>query len=452
MNDFLFQYHKVDPTTWVYLSSLLTIGLFFKFGRLLSVRNLDLVGLILLAPGLLLVEYGVAKSQTGIEQTGYIWLFAVNTCFLVRLLSDPLMVRRPLLDPNLSVGGMTFIGTSLLVFLMANVINSKLTADDLIGARKAQEVSHLESATPEDRSLVNHGPGYPLLHLLPVISTQMLFVGDTPAQTPQERDARRDVVLVATARTMAILGHLAVVIGMVLIGFRHFENIRTGIAAATLYLMLPYTAQMTGRVDHVLPAALLIWAVETYRRPMIAGALMGLAISVNYFPIFLLPLWCSFYWHRGLWRFAVGVLATVLVMVASLAFTSDSVAMFWDQARQMFGWRDNLIKDVDGLWATGLIAPIWRLPVFAAFLAMCIGMALWPAQKNLGTLMSCSAAVMLGTQFWQAKGGGLHMAWYLPLALLTIFRPNLEDRVALSVLGEGWRVRRPRLSGVDRAA
>ncbi len=56
---------------------------------------------------------------------------------------------------------------------------------------------------------------------------------------------------------MAILSHLAVVIGMVLIGYRHFDNIRTGIAAATLYLLLPYTAQMTGRVDHVLPAALL---------------------------------------------------------------------------------------------------------------------------------------------------------------------------------------------------
>ena len=34
------------------------------------------------------------------------------------------------------------------------------------------------------------------------------------------------------------------------------------------------------------------------------------------------------------------------------------------------------------------------------------------------------------------------MAWYLPLVLLTIFRPNLEDRVALSVLGEGWFPRR----------
>jgi hypothetical protein len=34
------------------------------------------------------------------------------------------------------------------------------------------------------------------------------------------------------------------------------------------------------------------------------------------------------------------------------------------------------------------------------------------------------------------------VAWYLPLFLLTVFRPNLEDRVALTVLGEGWFPRR----------
>ena len=38
--------------------------------------------------------------------------------------------------------------------------------------------------------------------------------------------------------------------------------------------------------------------------------------------------------------------------------------------------------------------------------------------------------------------GGTYMAWYLPLVLLTIFRPNLEDRVALTVLAEGWLPRR----------
>jgi hypothetical protein len=60
---------------------------------------------------------------------------------------------------------------------------------------------------------------------------------------------------------------------------------------------------------------------------------------------------------------------------------------------------------------------------------------------------------MLATQFWLPNGGGLYMAWYLPLLLLTIFRPNLEDRVALTVLGEGWFLRRrTRLAQFDRAA
>jgi hypothetical protein len=61
MSEILFEYHKVNPTTWVYLSSLLTIGLYFKFSRVLSVRNLDLLGLIMLAPGLLVVELDCRK-------------------------------------------------------------------------------------------------------------------------------------------------------------------------------------------------------------------------------------------------------------------------------------------------------------------------------------------------------------------------------------------------------
>jgi hypothetical protein len=60
---------------------------------------------------------------------------------------------------------------------------------------------------------------------------------------------------------------------------------------------------------------------------------------------------------------------------------------------------------------------------------------------------------MLGVQFWHALGGGQLLGWYLPVLLLTVFRPNLEDRVALSVLGQ-WNLgrRKPRLTAVDRAA
>ena len=44
------------------------------------------------------------------------------------------------------------------------------------------------------------------------------------------------------------------------------------------------------------------------------------------------------------------------------------------------------------------------------------------------------------------------MAWYLPLTLLTIFRPNLEDRVALTVLGQGFFFKRRHVRPIDRAA
>ena len=64
MNEILFHYEKIAPTTWAYLSSLLIVGLFFKFGRFWSVRNLDLLLLILLAPGLFASEPASPQTET----------------------------------------------------------------------------------------------------------------------------------------------------------------------------------------------------------------------------------------------------------------------------------------------------------------------------------------------------------------------------------------------------
>ena len=109
---------------------------------------------------------------------------------------------------------------------------------------------------------------------------------------PQQR--HRQMIREATVRSLAILGHLAVVIGMLWIGYRHFDSIKAGVAAAALYLFLPYTAQMAADVDHVVPAALLVWGVAAYRRPILAGFLLGWAAGVIYYPLLLLPLWCAF--------------------------------------------------------------------------------------------------------------------------------------------------------------
>ena len=116
MQEILFGY-KLNPTTWAYISTLMMIGIYFKFHRFWSVRNLDLVALVCFSPALLLIYYGLSTPRPELVQAGYVWLFAVSAFLLIRLLLDPVMVRRPLLEPNLSASGLTFTGISLLIFL-----------------------------------------------------------------------------------------------------------------------------------------------------------------------------------------------------------------------------------------------------------------------------------------------------------------------------------------------
>jgi hypothetical protein len=466
MSEILFQYRKIDPATWVYLSSILMICLFFKFKRFWSVRNLDLILLILLAPGLLMVNRAVQAEADGLavvvaatpttaaitpdqlRYAGFVWLFAVGGVWLVRLLLDPTMVRRPLLEPNLDNGGLVFLSVALFLFLMANVLTSSLSPDDLSGPKGAQAILNRHDTThepdkPEDYR--KYGPGYYLIHALPSIPTSPFIRSD------QDEPEKAFAIV---SRLMAIAAHLAVVAALVTIGYWHFENIKMGIGAATIYLMLPYTAQMTGHVDHVLPAALLLWAVVLYRRPSLAGIFLGLAISVFYYPLFLLPLWISFYWQRGLARFLGGAGCAIAAMILSLVFVSTGIESFWFKFQQMFALWIPKTEGLSGIWSLGW-DPWYRLPVIAGCGALAAGLAIWPAHKNLGTLLSCSAAMMVAVQFWHGfgDGGGMYMAWYLPLLLMTVFRPNLEDRVALTVLGEGWFTkRRARLAQLDRAA
>ena len=550
MSEFLFQYEKVSPISWAYLASLLMIALFFKFNRFWSVRNLDLILLILLAPGLLVVQAGRrdylqvrrdrdawtrsqndAAAQRKQEETaerdgeqteyvatpsteiplaqaggaksftlsslasvdvpatvveeatteagpqpidaetdkesvasetartladreaaattqlwrGYAGLLAICVLLLIRLLFDPTMVRRPLLEPNLNTGGLLFLAAALFVFLMANVVTSQVTAKDLRGAQGAKALLGTDTRTPEEKKEAyrQYGPGYFMLHLLPSVITPAYGPDAVQAaKTDGAPDADQDA-LVAVSKTMAILAHLAILAAMIFIGYWHFENIKMGIGAATLYLILPYTSQMTGHVDHVLPSALLLWAIVLYRRPALAGLLIGVAMSAVYYPFFLLPLWLSFYWQRGVMRFVTGLVVAVGAMVLSLVFASDSGADFWNRVLAMFGLWIPKVEGLSGIWAYGW-DPVYRLPIIAACVALGGSLALWPAQKNLGTLLSCSAAVMVAIQFWHGHGdgGGMYLAWFLPLALLTVFRPNLEDRVALTVLGEDWFTRR----------
>lgn len=487
MSELLLYYRRPEPTTWVYMSSFLTLGIYLVFHRLWSIRNLDIALLIFLAPGLLMVHEGQRRSlqqrdefiseieqadsmptsladadtestndiqnevssggrleidDTGTERadsadvmviegasvdvselavqpyswmvlkrSGYIWLFVIEAFLLLRLLLDPLMVRRPMLDPNLTTGGLNFIGISLFVFMMANVVTSTPRIQEEQGPQL--------------------GPGYALMNMLPAIPTRPIsdsVGGDSAATIAELTPVQQRIATLA--KVVAILAQLSIVVAIVMIGKRHFNNLCAGTGCALLYLLLPYTAQLTGRVDHALPAALLLWAVLMYRRPAIAGIFMGLAAGLVYYPLFLLPLWFSFYWQRGARRFAIGV-ASMLVLLMLLLSLGGTESLL-GHLQRMFGLRFPT-ETPQGIWELGF-SPVWRLPVIVAFVILSIAFAVWPAQKNLGTLISCTAALMVGAQFWHGYGGGMYIAWFLPLLLLTIFRPNLQDRVAMKVI------------------
>lgn len=419
MQDILFEY-ELNPTTWAYLSALLTVGIYFKFNRLFSLRNLDLLGLVFFSPGLLVVFHGQVTRSDRLVQLGYTWLFGMGLLFVIRLFVDPLLVRRPKLDPNLSAGGLTFTGISILVFLAANVVSDR-------------PPKRLEHELAQDQAWGLKSPGYRPLYYLATYHN--VRPGEDAQKQPRaDWDYPPNHVQVPIARTVLMLAQLAVVLGMILIGYYHFESLHTGMAAAVLYLLLPYVGQMGGRIDHVVPAAALVWAMAAYRRPMVSGFLLGLAGGLIFYPLCLLPLGCSFYWQRGMRRYLAGTMLAIAALVVSLAFLAGSRQSFVEQLGQMFGAtifpRDNIV----GFWQ--FYQPAYRIPVLALFAVLCGSLALWPAQKNFGTLVSCSATVMLASQFCQTFEGGLYMAWYLPLLVLTSFRPNLEDRVAVSTVIE----------------
>jgi hypothetical protein len=150
--------------------------------------------------------------------------------------------------------------------------------------------------------------------------------------------------------------------------------------------------------------------------------------------LFLLPLWVSFYWKRGLTAWLTGV-SGALVLLAGLLLI-QGWQEFLDHLSRMFGIWLPRMEGLEGIWGPGRIQADFRLPVLVAFFLLSFSYAIWPSRKNFGSLISGTAAVMLAAQFWHGNGGGLYMAWFLPFVLLTIFRPNLDDRIATSVVSQ----------------
>jgi hypothetical protein len=390
-----------NAATWFYFSLLLGIALFFKFSRLLSIRNWDVLTLYLLVPGLLLLI-----ESNGTSLVGYGCLLGASGYFLARCLFDLALERRPALAPNLNLSGLVWLGCALYLSLVTIAI-----------WQPRVESSHGRSENP------------PIDHLVKPVTD----VAKTTVAVNQDDATLRQAI----ERGLMLACHLSIVAGMVLIGWRHFDDIQLGVAAATFYLLIPYTHILLpstgpglGRWDHAWAMALMVWMVLAYRYPVVTGSILGVAAGSIFFPIMVLPIWLSFYWGRGSCRFLLAFVLSgglCLALIGALLWMYGGVPLslrsVWTPANWL-PWMDPL-ETARGVWRKGGPSA-YRLPVFLGYMTLVIMTLFWPAPKDLAHVLALSAAVLIGIQFWYGDQGGVYILWYLPYLLLIVFRPNLS--------------------------
>ncbi len=404
----------MDATTWFYLSLLLIMAVFFRFHRVWSLRNADVVLLLSASPGLLLVQSGIQRTF------GFVWLFVVTAIFLVRLLLDGLFQRRPHTTQNLNPAGMGFLCGAAFLLLTLHAMSKPLPdatqqtsqrADDIITRTDRTEAG----PTAEDAAPIDSGPTAAVI----AAPINMMFSDLAP-------------------RVMAMTAHLAVILGLLFVGRRLFGDLQLGLAMATFYLLIPCTAYDVGEFNHVLPAALIVWAFVAYKRPVISGSLMGLACGTLFFPLFLVPLWTVFYGRKQGARFLLAMTLVFAGLLGSYVLTSAGADSFWRQTIGTFRLTVLAFEGTGagaGFWGEGQYASPYRIPVIVGYFLMLAALTIWPRKKNVEHLIAHSAALIVGTQFWYPQQGGVYLLWYLPILLMAVFRPriaHLENTVPTS--------------------
>jgi hypothetical protein len=390
---------------WLFLSLLGCVTLFFKFSRFWSMRNLDLLLLFVLAPGMMLIVGNPGNHPW----SAYIWLFLGSGLWLIRCLLDLGLARRPLLEPNLNAPGLLCLSVGVLGLLLAETVS--LPVEDG-AARNPAEPSGREDRT--STSTGNHAEA----------------VAKAIKSVPLPQSLKRQQPQVIVSRVLASVAHLGLVFSLLGIGWRHFERPLTGMAMVACYLLLPYTRMALVDSGQLVPAALIAAAVFWHLRPALAGALIGLAAGWIPACLGLIALWCGFFRGRGAVRFTVTAVAVVLVC----ALLGYSVPELQNWARALGARSIDEVglfpqfepRSTGSFWLS--IDSSFRLPVLIAYLAFVIFTMFWPAEKNVAELIALSAALLVASQFWYLDKGGTLVMLYLPLAIAMMFRPTLAIR------------------------
>lgn len=379
-------------------------------------------------------EEALAKSEfvsmVGGNHPLYRWsklaLVVLAVLLVVRLLFDESLTRRPRLDQNLNPAGLTFLCIPAFMILAVGVFHKNAPVTNVKAIEHGRALLQRREVEVNRTDLLSDVPA-PTETLIAAGGAAMAQLSGTlPNSVSVNTGETRNTELLV-ARILVVVAHLVVILGLLYIGRQHFASLHLGIAMSCLYLLLPCTAANVHKLSHVLPAACLIWAIASYRKPTVAGVLLGLACGTLFFAVFLLPLWAVFYGRKGAIRFAVSVLGVVVVLATCLMMISGDADSFFNRVVTSTNWTVyRLLDDTLTVSQTSVGQLFIRLPMAAIFFVMLTAMTVLPRPRNLENLLANSTALVVAAQMWYPDDIGTYVQWYMPLFLLVVFRPRLD--------------------------
>ena len=314
-----------------------------------------------------------------------------------------------MLEPNLNAAGLAALTVGIVGLFLVEL--GSLPTEEGVNRNPADPLTNPKLAAPPGQAIVRD------------------VFSKTSLSMRIDSDAKPRVIL---KRVLAMVAQVGLVVGLIIVGWRHFEKPIAGLSAATCYLLLPYPRFALVDTGQLIPSALIVLAVVFYLRPAVTGVLIGIAAGWMPACLGLLPLWAGFYRKRGLWRFTVagfGVMS--LCVLIGVEFPGLAVwfrtlgARSWSEAGV---WPGVDAPEEHSFWS-GIDAN-YRLPVQVAYVMLLGVTTILPLNKNLGELIALSVTLLAASQFWYLEAGGTLVLLYLPLVILMMFRPNLAIKRA----------------------
>ncbi|HRA90328.1 MAG TPA: hypothetical protein PK992_19720, partial [Planctomycetaceae bacterium] len=410
--DTQFPLAPVADLPWLVYASLLVIAVYFRFSRVLMIRNLDLILTLLIAAAVVVsshyrnVPWSVGaeglvadRSFAHVNHPAYTWgtfaLMAVTGLLIVRLILDESLTRRPRLDQNLNQAGLTFLCIPAFAILAAGVFLKPAPVTNVKAIEHGRALLQRREVEVSKATGNNDVPAPTETLIAAGGAAVAQLSGTLPNSVSVNTGETRNTELLV-ARILVVVAHLIVVLGLLYIGRQHFASLQLGFAMVCLYLLLPCTAANVHKLSHVLPAACLIWAIASYRRPTVAGVLLGLACGTLFFAVFLLPLWAVFYGRKGALRFGVSVLAIVAVLATCLMMISGDADSFYNRVVMSTNWTVyRLLDDTLSISQTSVSQLLIRIPMAAVFFVMLTAMTVLPRPRNLENLLANSTALVV---------------------------------------------------------